>query len=245
MVCSIAYITYLFTAGFVNPSPPKLMRSSIPNLSWPSRSEGVLGFDSIALIFEALGSRISCGPSVRYHEDDHCGHNFLARHATPWSADEPRYWVNILGVNLHGVQLHMRSFVTETHSASPTSDSNPSGLRCEREFGTLSSIGGEFSLTERRYSLSLSLGPEYGPCGMFAIVLLVDPGPEGTARLNYSNVVAADMHRFGLKSCFLLTGLAVFQTLLCVSVEAWRKDWVRTLSRIDAALSVKVWLPFP
>jgi hypothetical protein len=52
------------------------------------------------------------------------------------------------------------------------------------------------------------------------------------------------MSRFGLESYFLLNGIAVFQALLCISVKSWKKDWVCTLSRIDAALSVKVWLLF-
>lgn len=182
-----------------------------------------------------------------YNEPDHrnttCRHNFLARHATSWPASEPRSWEYIpegtrrLQVYMH---VHMRSFITGAEDPAP-SPPDQSGIRCEREHGILSFLGNDIALTERRYSLAVSIAPTVGPCGGFSLVVLADPGNNGAQMPHcpfYTMKGVKEM--FGIQTCFLLTGVTVFQAFLCISVESWKNDWAHTLSRIDEAIRVKV-----
>jgi hypothetical protein len=143
-VCYITHITCQLAAISVDRSLRRLLRGNILNLNWPSRSEGVLGFHSVALIIQTPGSYRYCFNDVCDHNEDHCAYDFLAHHATPWSADDPRYWVSILNSKQHDVQAHMRSFVVEMDSTSLTGVPTGLGIRCGRESGTLSFIGEAF-----------------------------------------------------------------------------------------------------
>src|SRR5947199_7098275 len=125
------------------------MRGSYAEADWLTRSERLLGFHAVALLWIVLRSHFWS------HKD--CLHNFLALYATSWPAKAPiatKYHVGTQDIGIH-LQYHMRSFITgryvepldqTTHSSS--------GMRCGREDSTLSFFGDAFSITEQRYSLA-------------------------------------------------------------------------------------------
>ncbi|CAI6340025.1 unnamed protein product [Periconia digitata] len=202
--------------------------------TWLNRSVALLGFDAAAFIFQILSATCSAhGQNVEL-----CSHNFLARHATIWPANTPRFW-SAYWSGTTFLEYHMQSFITGFENPHPGDNlkNNPFGIRCEREDASLSLLGKKlFSVTERRYSHSVTISPYGSHYGNFAIVTLVDSDPERVDSLKYAEKKGV----YDVEHCPRLSGLVVFQHQLCTSMDSWEDDWTRMLLQIDAVLTVKV-----
>lgn len=178
--------------------------------------------------------------------DSGCAQDFLARHATPWPADETRLWslADRLQARYCALQFHLRSFAVDVSLGSWLK--NTSGLVLKRQHATLSFLQSRknVALSERRYSIALNCAPaEAEPFGWFAIVCLADFARERSEFPKSTFLERCAKKWKGIHVCREFTGIAMFQHVLCTTISSWADDWERTLSRLDDFLRVKVCQP--
>lgn len=246
MVCFPAILSPLPRVSLLT---SKVVRSSIVNPSWLNDAVGFIGFDSIAAIWNALGVH----PCLCWDKDWHrsglaidfldffkfrCPHDFLFRHARPWSTIIDRRHCasrrSLLDPQIeHTYQINLCVFITADSETLPPTGPALRGLRCEREVGTLSFMGNSFLIAERQNSLALNLVLDEGSIGRSVVVVLADvwsPRRRGESPED----------RVHMKPSRRLCGLVHFLRLLCRYIQDWRRNWATTISRIEAALIVKV-----
>lgn len=216
---------------------------------WIDNSKGILGFDSLAILFDVLMDKEHETYGCDAVDDrgilkKNCPHDFVAAYANPWSSDYSRNWVS----EQHSVggvfylQYHVRS-TTTIDTPGDLSAATADGLLCERQSSILPQLGRDFRLVERRYSLSLR-----SYCKNYSIVVLEDPVvlewnlPPLYAP--YEEVYAGQKNRgfdhYNIHFTYEEWGIAHFQYLICRMTECWYYDWSTTLSQIDDMISIKV-----
>lgn len=224
---------------------------------WIDSSKGILGFDSLAIVFDVLMGNDWEGVGCNDVDDrgvlkKNCPHDFVAAYANPWSSDTARNWVSEK-VSVPGpfyLQYHVRSSATidtscdlSAASADAADGGGPTGLLCQRQSSMLPLLGKDFGLVERRYSLSLrSFFDSY------SIVALEDPL---TLDVNLPPLYAPWEDNFGgqkihgfeyynIRVTPKQRGIAHFQYLICRMTDSWYYDWSTTLSQIDDMITIKV-----
>lgn len=224
---------------------------------WIGSSKGIIGFDSLAILFDVLMSRNWEGHGCNAVDDrgllkQNCPHDFVAAYANPWPSNTSRNWVSER-VSVSGpfsLQYHVRISATVGTPCGPSAilgdgaeGGGPTGLLCERQCSILPLLDRDLRLVERRYSLSLR-----SKFGNYSIVVLEDPVAMNSnlppLYAPYEDVFGGTKIRgfeyYDLDPTPTQCGIAQFQYLICRMTDSWYHDWSTTLSQIDDMITIKV-----
>lgn len=215
---------------------------------WIDSSKGIIGSDSLAILFDVLMSN-NWDNGYCNAVDDHgllkqnCPHDFVAAYANPWPSNDSRNWGSqqVVGEGPLYLQYHARSSATiETPLEGKGGDCS-NGLLCERQSSVLPMLGKDFRLVERRYSISLR-----SHFTNFSIVALEDPVtldsklPPLFVPYYDGNQEPYGLEQHNIRVTSEQRGIAQFQYLIFRVTESWYYDWSATLSHIDDLITIKV-----